>query len=43
MSGPENAQMKPETFKILIFELVARIDEGITKWRNSLKGKTAAV
>ena len=40
---PENAQMKPETFKILFFELVARIDEGITKWRNSLKGKTAAV
>lgn len=37
---PLNAHMKPESFKKLIFEYVARIDEGITKWRNSLKGKT---
>jgi|BioPla2DNA2_1021312.scaffolds.fasta_scaffold26188_2 hypothetical protein len=38
---PENARMKPETLKIEIFELVARIDEGITKWRKSVKGKIA--
>lgn len=38
---PENAQAKPDTIKMGIFELVARIDEGITKWRNSVKGKTA--
>ena len=39
---PQNAQMRPDTFKILIFDLLGRVDEGITKWRNSLKGKTAA-
>lgn len=38
---PENARMKPETLKIEIFELIARIDEGITKWRKSVKGKIA--
>lgn len=39
---PQNAGMRPEAFKLLIFDLVARIDEGMTKWRNSLKGKSAA-
>jgi len=39
---PQNALAKPETIKIEIFELVARIDEGIMKWRNSIKGKTAS-
>ena len=40
---PLNAGMKPEGFKIQIFELVARIDEGITKWKSSLdRGKTGA-
>ena len=38
---PENAGMKPDTMKIKIFELVARIDEGVDKWGRSIeKGKT---
>ena len=37
----ENAQMSPDAYKVRIFELVGRMDDGITKWRNSTKGKTA--
>ena len=40
---PANALMRPDGFKIQIFELVARIDEGIAKWRKCVeKGKTDA-
>jgi len=42
---PANALMSPDGFKIQIFELIARIDDGILKWRKSIekeKGKTDA-
>ena len=41
---PANLQVSVDEMKLKIVEYVARIDEGITKWRNStIKGKPGTV
>ena len=35
-TNADNVNIKPDTIKIQIFQLIGRLDEGVTKWRNSV-------
>ena len=39
-TSSDHAEMKADTMIVRIFELVGRIDDGISKWKRSALGKT---